>query len=98
MNINIRPALESDFPAILELIKGLARFEKAEDQVTNSVELMKQEQDYFECLVAENSEGHIIGIALYFFCYYTWVGKSLYLDDLYVLPELRGQGIGTETS
>jgi GNAT superfamily N-acetyltransferase len=45
--------------------------------------------------VAETSDKVIVGYATFIFCYYTWVGKSLYMDDLYVLPAYRGKGIGT---
>ena len=41
------------------------------------------------------TEGKLVGFSLFCFVYYTWVGKSIYLDDLYVKPEARGQGIGT---
>ena len=92
-NYKIRPAEETDFEAILEIIKALALFEKAPEKVTNSVEQMKAEKDYFKCLVAVNEDGKIIAICLYFFAYYTWVGKSLYLDDLYVLEPYRRHGI-----
>jgi GNAT superfamily N-acetyltransferase len=95
MQINIRTSTEQDFPAILSLIKELAAFEKAPEKVTNSVELMKKEQDYFRCFVAETESGEIVGIALYFFAYYTWVGKSLYLDDIYVKQSFRKHKIGT---
>jgi len=93
MNFTIRPAVEADFPAILNMIKALALFEKAPEKVTNTVEQMKEEQDFFRCLVATNEKAGIIAICLYFFAYYTWVGKSLYLDDLYVLETYRRQGI-----
>ena len=93
MNYTIRPAVEADFDVILDIIKALARFEKAPEKVTNTVERMKAEQAYFNCLVAVDDKGEIIAICLYFFAYYTWVGKSLYLDDLYVLEPCRRQGI-----
>jgi len=96
MNFSIRKATEADFPAILSLIKELAEFEKAPEKVTNSVEQMKQEKDFFRCFVAETGNEGIVGIALYFFAYYTWVGKSLYLDDIYVKESFRKQKIGTE--
>jgi ribosomal protein S18 acetylase RimI-like enzyme len=95
MNINIRKATEDDFPAILLLIKELAEFEKAPEQVTNSVELMKKEKDFFHCFVAETRKKEVVGMALYYFVYYTWVGKSLYLDDLFVKQNFRKQKIGT---
>ena len=95
MNINIRQAGEEDFPAILSLIKELAAFEKSPDKVTNSVEQMKKERHLFECFVAETESGEIIGMALYFFAYYTWVGKSLYLEDIYVREPFRRSKIGS---
>jgi GNAT superfamily N-acetyltransferase len=96
MKINIRKANPQDFPAVLSLISELAEFENAPEKVTNTVEQMQAEQDMFHCFVAENEEKGIMGMALYFFAYYTWVGKSLYLDDIYVKKELRGNKIGTE--
>lgn len=95
MNINIRIATEDDFPSILLLIKELAAFEKAPEKVTNSVEQMKKEKELFRCFVAETESKEIVGMALYFFAYYTWVGKSLYLDDIYVKESFRKQKIGT---
>lgn len=96
MNITIRNAKESDFPQILTLIKELAVFENAESQVTNTVEQMQAEKDYFKCFIAETNDKEIVGMALYYFAYYTWVGRSLYLDDLYVKPSLRGNKIGSK--
>ncbi|MEZ5106571.1 MAG: GNAT family N-acetyltransferase [Draconibacterium sp.] len=95
MIINIRKATEADFPAILGLIKELALFEKAPEKVTNTLEQMEMEKDFFKCMVAETKSGEIAGMALYFFAYYTWVGKSLYLDDLYVKENYRKMKIGT---
>lgn len=91
----IRKAGENDFPQILEMIKELALFEKAPEKVINTVEYMKQDKDLFGCLVVENDNSEIIAMALYFYAYFTWVGKSLYLDDLYVKPDFRGKGIGS---
>ena len=96
MKFIIRKAIDKDFTEILSLIKELAVFEKAPEKVTNTVEQMKNEKEYFKCFVAENSQKEIVRIALYFFTYYTWVGKSLYLDDLYVKKSYRGNQIGTE--
>lgn len=91
-----RPATSTDFPAMMGLIQELALFEKAPEQVTNSVERMEREQHLFKAIVVEDADGTVIGMALYFFAYFTWVGKSLYLDDLYVQPAHRGKGIGSE--
>jgi diamine N-acetyltransferase len=95
MDFRIRKAVEDDFISVLSLIKELAEFEKAPDKVTNSVELMKMEKQFFHCYVAETDNKEIIGIALYFFVYYTWVGKSLYLEDIFVKNAFRGKKIGT---
>ena len=91
----IRKGTEQDFPQILALIKELALFEKAPQEVTNTVEKMQNEKDLFEFFVAEK-DGEIIGMALYFFAYFTWKGKSLYLDDLYVKQDQRGRRVGSK--
>lgn len=95
MSFTIRPATENDFPEILGLIRELATFEKAPEKVTNTVEQMLAEKDLFRCYVAEQETGEIIGMALFFIAYYTWVGKSLYLDDIYVKEAFRKHKIGT---
>ncbi len=96
MNITIRKTETKDYPAVLELIKELALFERAPEKVTNTVELMQEENHYFQSLVAEKEDGEIVGMAIYFFAYYTWVGKSLYLDDIVVKEQYRGNKIGTK--
>ncbi len=96
INYRIRPATEQDFEPILGLIKELALFEKAPEKVTNTAAQMKAEQELFQAIVAEKPDGEIIGFALFYFVYYTWVGKSLYLDDLYVKEVYRGHKIGSK--
>jgi len=96
MDISIRRFHEKDIPAIHSLIIELAIFEKAKHKVLNTVEQMYDEIDDFECLVAETEKGDIVGMALFYPVYYTWVGKSMYLDDLVVKHEYRGNGIGTK--
>ena len=96
IKFSIRPATEADFEAILGLIKELALFEKAPEKVINTVEQMKSEQAYFQAWLAEKADGEVIGFALFYFVYYTWVGKSLYLDDLYVKEAYRGHKIGSK--
>lgn len=95
MEFTIRSTAEEDFPAILSLIKELAEYERAPGKVTNSVEQMKEEKELFRCFVAETDEGEIIGMALYFMAYFTWVGKSLYLEDIYVKEPFRQHRIGS---
>ena len=96
MNVNIRKTEKKDYPAVLNLIKELALFERAPEKVTNTVELMNVEENYFQSLVAEDEKGDIIGMAIFFFAYFTWVGKSLYLDDIVVSEKYRGNKIGTK--
>lgn len=95
MSVNIRPAVQADFIQIIELFKEFATFEKLPHKMINSVDRMNKEQDYFNCFVAETTDKKIIGYVTYFFCYYTWTGKSLYMDDLYVTRAYRANGIGT---
>ena len=94
MAFTIRQGNTNDFPAILALIKELALFENAPEKVTNTVAQMEEEQALFNTVVVENEQGEIIAMMLYYFTYYTWVGKSLYLDDLYVKKAYRGNEIG----
>ena len=63
--------------------------------MTNSVTQMKAEKEYLHGFVAVSESDTIVGYVTYFFAYYTWTGKSLYMDDLYITREFRGLGIGT---
>ena len=94
MNIQIRPAEEGDFADIVELFKELALFEKRPEKMTNSVEQMLKEKEYFHCYLAETPKGEVIGYVTYFFSYHAWTGKSLYMDNLYVKADFRNHGIG----
>ena len=96
MSFTIRQGNQADFPAILGLIKELALFENAPEQVTNTVTQMEEEQDLFDVFVVENNQGKVIAMMLYYYVYYTWSGKSLYLDDLYVQEAYRGNGLGKQ--
>jgi GNAT superfamily N-acetyltransferase len=97
MKIEIRKGRKEDLPNVLALVHELAEFEKAPDAVTNTVELMEQDgfgdNPIFNFHMAE-VDGKIVGIALYFVKYSTWVGKGLYLDDLMVTEKFRSQGVG----
>jgi GNAT superfamily N-acetyltransferase len=95
MEITIRSSVEPDFPQIVDMFKEFATFEKLPEKMINSVDRMIKEKDFFNCFVAETSDQKIIGYVTYFFCYYTWIGKSLYMDDLYVKPEYRASRVGT---
>ncbi|MBP7270852.1 MAG: GNAT family N-acetyltransferase [Bacteroidia bacterium] len=93
----IRPARAADVPAMFALVKELALFERAPEQVTNSeADMLRDgfgEQPVFRSLVAE-CEGQVVGLAIFFVKYSTWKGKGLYLDDLIVTETYRGRGIG----
>ncbi len=95
--VTIRVGLKNDLPRVLELVKELAEFEKAAHEVINTVELMEQDgfgiDPIFGLFVAE-VDGRIIGISLYYWRYSTWKGKRLYLEDIIVTENMRGQGIG----
>jgi GNAT superfamily N-acetyltransferase len=96
---SIRSATPADIPLILELIRALATYEREPDAVkTTEVDLLRDgfgKQPCFECLIAENEEGEAAGFALYFYNYSTWRGRAgIHLEDLFVLPCFRGQGIG----
>lgn len=95
--MNLRKGTEADLPRLLELIRELAIYENAEDQVSNNVARMKKEgfgpSSVFGFFVVElNSE--IVGAAVYYWRYSTWKGKRLYLEDLIVTEAVRGQGAG----
>ncbi len=98
MTLAIRPAGRADVPLIAELIRGLARFEKMEDQVTMTEERLAAnlfgERRYAETLIAEQ-DGDPVGFALFFHNFSTFLAQpGIYLEDLFVLPEHRGRGIG----
>lgn len=95
MQATIRKATEQDFNDVLNLIKEFAWFQGTPGKVNNTLEQMKAEKDLFNCFVAEDADGRMLGFASFFFCYYSWSGKAIYMDDLYVRADCRGNGIGT---
>ena len=96
--MKIRAAKVEEVPIILNLIKDLAEYEKAPDQVEAN------ESDLIATIFAENPkvfcdlvdvEGEIVGMAIWFLNYSTWQGKhGIYLEDLFIKPEFRGRGYG----
>lgn len=94
----VRTGKKKDLPAVLKLIKELAAFEKAADEVENTVERMEAdgfgENPVYGFFVAENEAGAITGISIYYYRYSTWKGKRLYLEDIVVTESERGKGIG----
>ncbi|HAL94671.1 MAG TPA: GNAT family N-acetyltransferase [Chitinophagaceae bacterium] len=97
MEIKIRRAESKDCPRLLELIHELAVYEKAPQEVTVSLEHFEKsgfgEQPVWWAFVAEDEKG-IQGFALYYIRYSTWKGQTLYLEDIIVTAERRGEGIG----
>lgn len=92
--LKIRPIKETDYEELISMFKEFAAFQKMPDKMINSVEKMTAESNYLTGFVVENDSGELIGYATYFYAYYTWIGKSLYMDDLYVKPEYRRKGLG----
>jgi GNAT superfamily N-acetyltransferase len=95
----IRAGKEEDLPRVLELIKELALYEKAPEQVTNTVEMMRIDgfgpNPIYGFFVAVNQlTNQIIGISIYYYRYSTWKGKRLYLEDIVVTESERGKGAG----
>jgi len=95
MEIKIRKAEEHDYSAIFSMIRDFAAFENCSEKLVNTLELMQEEREFINCFVAETESKEIVGYVVYFFAYYTWFGKSLYMDDLYVKDVFRGKGIGS---
>ena len=95
--MTIRKATKNDMPSVSELIQELATFEKEPDAVVVTVDDLVRdgfsENPLFQCFVAE-VDGEIIGMALYYYRYSTWKGKTIHLEDLIVKESKRGTGAG----
>ena len=96
---SVRKGIKKDLPAIFELIKELALYEKAPEEVTNTVGMMEKdgfgENPVFGFFVVENvATKTIIGTAIYYYRYSTWKGKRLYLEDYIITEKERGKGAG----
>jgi GNAT superfamily N-acetyltransferase len=96
--LNIRPAKPADVPVIADLIRQLARFEKLEHEVVLTEKLLAAgmfgARPYAEAVLAEEA-GEPVGFALFFHTFSTFLARpGLYLEDLFVLPEHRGRGVG----
>ncbi|HEY1210725.1 MAG TPA: GNAT family N-acetyltransferase [Terracidiphilus sp.] len=98
MTTIIRPATRADIPQILTYIRALAAYERAPDAVTATEEGLERDgfgpNPIYFCLMAVH-DGKAAGFAFFFYNYSTWLGRpGIYLEDLFVEPELRGLGIG----
>ncbi|XP_048476261.1 diamine acetyltransferase 1-like [Rhincodon typus] len=106
MTFTVREARPEDSEQIVRMIKELAAYEKLADQVAQTAVGLIQDGftqgPYYKCLVAEvpadrACRGHtLVGYALYFFSYVSWKGRAVYLEDLYVMEELRGEQIALQ--
>ncbi|MEO7978364.1 GNAT family N-acetyltransferase [Flavobacterium sp.] len=96
--MNIRKGKAEDMKSVLELIQELAIFEKEPDAVLITVDdLMRDgfgENPLFHVFVAEVNQ-EIVGLALYYYRYSTWKGKTIHLEDLIVKEKMRGTGLGS---
>lgn len=95
----IRIGEKKDLPLVFELIKELAEFERALDQVDNTVARMEidgfGDTPAFEFFVCQ-AEEKIVGAAIFYYRYSTWKGRRLYLEDIIVTEKERGKGYGKE--
>jgi GNAT superfamily N-acetyltransferase len=94
----IRPAVPADVPALVQLVRDLAEYERApEEAVATEAQLhdvLFGAQAAVFCDVAE-VEGEVVGLAVWFLSFSTWLGRhGIYLEDLYVTPSRRGEGHG----
>ncbi len=98
MHFSTREATISDVPEILNLIRELAVFEKSPHAVVVTEKELEESgfgfQPAFKCFVAEQA-GEILGMALIYFRFSTWVGRTIHLEDLIVKKAHRGLGIGS---
>ncbi|GHC43140.1 GNAT family N-acetyltransferase [Ulvibacter litoralis] len=97
MKITIRKALKEDMKDVLSLIEELALFEKEPDAVEVTVANLQEDgfgaSPKFTCWVAEVDK-QVVGMALVYFRYSTWKGKTVHLEDLVVRDNMRGKGVG----
>lgn len=95
----IRKGEKKDLPRVLELVKELALYEKAPEQVINTVGMMEEDgfganPVYGFFVAVKQSTQEIIGISIYYYRYSTWKGRRLYLEDIVITESERGNGAG----
>lgn len=94
-DLTIRPGTAADMDSALDLVRELASYERAPEEVLTSPAIYRRdlEEGWYELVVAE-IRGEVVGIALGHRAYSTWKGRIFYLDDLVVRECWRGRGIG----
>jgi len=99
MEIKIRKGVKTDLPSVLKLIKELADYENAKDQVTITLDNLEHDgfgqNPWYWFLVAEK-EDEIVGLSFYWIRYSTWKGKFLFLEDFVIKEKFRRRGIGSQ--
>jgi len=93
----IRKGRKTDLPDALNLVKELAKFERAPDEVTNTVAMMEEDgfgKDPIYGMYVAERKNTIVGIAIFYYRYSTWKGRRLYLEDIIVTGSERGKGVG----
>lgn len=97
MTPTLRPGVEADLPRVLALIQELADYERAPHEVTNTLDMMRQDgfgpNPIYHFFVLE-SGADLVGLALYYTAYSTWKGRMLYLEDLVITEAARRGGHG----
>lgn len=95
-NVSIRYATVNDLEEILQLIRDLAIYEKAEKEVTVTLEQITADfkAGVFQSQVAIKEDGKVLGMTVYYITYSTWKGKMLYLEDFVISEKHRRKGIG----
>lgn len=97
-NLRIEQATEADVPLLLRLIRGLAEYERLSDYVSATEERLRVslygERPYAEAILAFEDDA-AVGYAIYYFTYTSFQAlPGMYLEDLFVLPDARGSGVG----
>lgn len=94
MSITIQPITNNDFEELITLFQAMADYQGQPEKMTNTLATMQREAEWLQGFTARNQAGELVGYATFFYAYYTWRGKCLYMDDLFIREDHRGQKIG----